>query len=505
GSRKDQAIIQAFLNHRGLHMLVSCLLSVRLSPSIKAQGWQSLCLVLQNVKEHLQSFVSALKTVCTRTSVESLRNLMTGDRDLPVFRRAVAYAAYEEALVRTQARNAQLSLWRTLKQNQELLCIALDIARSELPMLLCTLLRKNWLMMAQASMQHNESLFRVGAECEEDLWDFLGELLSLKLPEMAELISGMVVGSVVAHLSSLTSMKATANHWGIAFPNVEAISSGHLLDVLPSPSPFSRSCQSTASTASSSGEPSCLLVEFTACGLAGAAQAAELCAAPPPMSNDLNVSLTLRTVAIYARTLREIGIGCALMPIIELLLLPSVPSKQIDAMEQLAGGWVTEDSAIAFAEEFAARAMEDWALQPQIDDELSEEEKKTLLEQAKKHRDEYWQKELRTAAAMTGRNMVPNPFREAFLAMLDVTAGMSESLTFRANCNLKSVQSVDGKTAASIAMTELQLTYPQLLEDTRVLKHGTVPIIEEPEKAPTISSWAEGLAWFLQVGANGCT
>ncbi|CAK8998016.1 unnamed protein product [Durusdinium trenchii] len=406
GSRKDQAIIQAFLNHRGLHMLVSCLLSVRLSPSIKAQGWQSLCLVLQNVKdytfdqliqeegaalnqlfsepdlsvqEHLQSFVSALKTVCTRTSVESLRNLMTGDRDLPVFRRAVAYAAYEEALVRTQARNAQLSLWRTLKQNQELLCIALDIARSELPMLLCTLLRKNWLMMAQASMQHNESLFRVGAECEEDLWDFLGELLSLKLPEMAELISGMVVGSVVAHLSSLTSMKATANHWGIAFPtNVEAISSGHLLDVLPSPSPFSRSCQSTASTASSSGEPSCLLVEFTACGLAGAAQAAELCAAPPPMSNDLNVSLTLRTVAIYARTLREIGIGCALMPIIELLLLPSVPSKQIDAMEQLAGGWVTEDSAIAFAEEFAARAMEDWALQPQIDDELSEEEK-TLL------------------------------------------------------------------------------------------------------------------------------
>lgn len=41
--------------------------------------------------------------------------------------------------------------------------------------------------------------------------------------------------------------------------------------------------------------------------------------------------------------------------------------------------------------------------------------------------------------------------------------------------------------------------YPQLLEDTRVLKHGTVPIIEEPEKAPTISSWAEGLAWFLQV------
>ena len=31
---------------------------------------------------------------------------------------------------------------------------------------------------------------------------------------------------------------------------------------------------------------------------------------------------------------------------------------------------------------------------------------------------------------MTGCNMVPNPFREAFLAMLDVTAGVSDSLTF---------------------------------------------------------------------------
>lgn len=43
----------------------------------------------------------------------------------------------------------------------------------------------------------------------------------------------------------------------------------------------------------------------------------------------------------------------------------------------------------AFAEEFAARAMEDLALKPRIDEELSEEEKEVLLEQAKKRRDEH--------------------------------------------------------------------------------------------------------------------
>ena len=83
-------------------------------------------------QEHLQFFVSALKTVCMRTSVEYLPYLMTEDRDLPVFRRAMTYTAYDEALVRTQARSAQLWFYPKLKQNQELLCIALDIARSEM-------------------------------------------------------------------------------------------------------------------------------------------------------------------------------------------------------------------------------------------------------------------------------------------------------------------------------------------------------------------------------------
>ncbi|CAK8994475.1 unnamed protein product [Durusdinium trenchii] len=450
-----------------------------------------------SVEEHLQFFVSALKTVCMRTSVEYLPYLMTEDRDLPVFRRAMTYTAYDEALVRTQARSAQLWFYPKLKQNQELLCIALDIARSELPTPLCTLLRKNWGTMAQAASKRNDALFRVGAECEEDVWEFLGELLSLELPEMAELISGIVVGSVVGGLSNLTSRNASgANHWSMHFPNGET--DARPMMIIPSPSAFSPSPKSyTTSTASFSQDQPCQIATFTASGLAGATKA-DIFAAPQ-ISSDLSMALTLRTLAIYARTLRRLGIGCALMPVVELLLLPSTPSTVICAMEQLGGGCVTEEGA-AFAEEFAARAMEDLALKPRIDEELSEEEKEVLLEQAKKRRDEYWQKELRTAA-MTGCNMVPNPFREAFLAMLDVTAGVSDSLTFGASCNINSVQSADGKTAATFLMSELKLAYPGLLEDTKLLVHEVpVMIVEEPEVVPPgpISTIAEGV-WVVDT------
>ena len=96
--------------------------------------------------------------------------------------------------------------------------------------------------------------------------------------------------------------------------NVEA---SEPMMVLPSPSAFSPSPKSTASTASSSREPTYLrMATFAASGLAGAAQAANV--ATPPVSSDFSMALALRTLAIYARTLRQIGIGCALMPLIEL-------------------------------------------------------------------------------------------------------------------------------------------------------------------------------------------
>ena len=51
------------------------------------------------------NFVSCLKTVSMRIDVETLPFLMT-DSDIPILRVAMAYTAHEEALLRTQARNA---------------------------------------------------------------------------------------------------------------------------------------------------------------------------------------------------------------------------------------------------------------------------------------------------------------------------------------------------------------------------------------------------------------
>lgn len=87
--------------------------------------------------------------------------------------------------------------------------------------------------------------------------------------------------------------------------------------IIPSPSAFSPSPKSyTTSTASFSQDQPCQIATFTASGLAGATKA-DIFAAPQ-ISSDLSMALTLRTLAIYARTLRRLGIGCALMPVVEL-------------------------------------------------------------------------------------------------------------------------------------------------------------------------------------------
>ena len=76
------------------------------------------------------SFVSCLKTVCMRIDVQTLPFLMA-DRDIPILRVAMAYAAHEEALLRTQARTAMLTSFSKMKMGEEqLLRTALEIAKS---------------------------------------------------------------------------------------------------------------------------------------------------------------------------------------------------------------------------------------------------------------------------------------------------------------------------------------------------------------------------------------
>eukprot|EP00435_Cladocopium_sp_Y103_P014119 s3303_g3.t1 len=53
-----------------------------------------------------------------RINVETLPFLMTEDKDIPLLRMAMAYTAHEEALLRTQARSAMLTLFGKMKMGE---------------------------------------------------------------------------------------------------------------------------------------------------------------------------------------------------------------------------------------------------------------------------------------------------------------------------------------------------------------------------------------------------
>ena len=87
---------------------------------------------------------------------------------------------------------------------------------------------------------------------------------------------------------------------------------------IPSPGAFCLSPKSqTESTASLSADQSLLeqCDNFTACGLKTSMKVAELFATE--MASTDHCAMALRSVAIYAGTLRHAGIACALMPLVE--------------------------------------------------------------------------------------------------------------------------------------------------------------------------------------------
>jgi len=51
GARKDDAIVASFLEKRGLSILVEALLAVSTPEMIRTQAWQSLSVILLNVKD----------------------------------------------------------------------------------------------------------------------------------------------------------------------------------------------------------------------------------------------------------------------------------------------------------------------------------------------------------------------------------------------------------------------------------------------------------------------
>ena len=82
-------------------------------------------------QENRMNFISCVKTISMRISVETLPFLVTEDSDIPLLGVVMAYTAHEEALLRTQARNALLTLLSKMKKSDgQLLRTALEMAKS---------------------------------------------------------------------------------------------------------------------------------------------------------------------------------------------------------------------------------------------------------------------------------------------------------------------------------------------------------------------------------------
>eukprot|EP00435_Cladocopium_sp_Y103_P039884 s2030_g10.t1 len=81
--------------------------------------------------QHQEHFVACIKKVCTEVTLAGLPYLMNDDGSIPILKAAMAFTAHDEALVRTQARSATLTLFAKLKKGEcQLLHIALDMAKS---------------------------------------------------------------------------------------------------------------------------------------------------------------------------------------------------------------------------------------------------------------------------------------------------------------------------------------------------------------------------------------
>lgn len=77
------------------------------------------------------NFVACIKKICMEVTLAGLPYLTTDNGTIPILKAAMSLVADDEALVRTHARSAMLTLFAKLKMgDSELLHIALDMAKS---------------------------------------------------------------------------------------------------------------------------------------------------------------------------------------------------------------------------------------------------------------------------------------------------------------------------------------------------------------------------------------
>ena len=454
----------------------------------------------------LEYFLSLMKALSQRlTSANAM--YMLGDDDFYMLRKAIALTTHRDVMVRTSTRTSYLTLLRLPERGMQKVCV--PIVKGMLLRPLGALLRSQWAALVEAARQENRAAFRQAAYDEEEpcvvrvlaavsfffpLLDIesikftfsifpclcerqetfahLAELLLLGEPEIAEAVAQLLGRELLqGQLPQLRKILVPSDVFETQ------------TEIVPSPGMSPASSPMPPASPGVERVPSDVVVtaHFSSMSLPPMPGAA----VPSTEASPFDRAMAARAVAAFARAMGDADMMGVVMPVLELLLLPSAPSTLVDA---LAHADVPTKDVAAFVEQLAATAMEDVALKKWGNED----------------RQKYWQDQLRLAPGLcSGAGLVRNPFRHSILSMLEGTVALPFLATVPNDIfMLKSV--TDPNVAACLAITEIQKIYPNLLVDAGLVYSPAPAVLEtvvekEMEDAGSFLRGLPDLSWLFNA------
>ncbi|CAJ1440502.1 unnamed protein product [Effrenium voratum] len=386
GERNDPYLFKLFCEQKVLSYFVGALLTSRTAPSVRLQLLQTMCILVQNVRreasfscllgdsewsklltgqpelpneECLAYFVALVKGLALRVDNElSPQILIRSDSArskciFPLFQQATSMATHKDHMVRTSARTAYLCLLRL--ENDQVRNAAMEVAHAQLIPRLAGSLRASWASMTLAVQRGERDSFRAALELEEDTLAHIGELLQLRMPELTEAVASVVIsGALLPRV------------FGIA-PHLKPPTPRQYVDISQEFNPFDGQAPRPppSSTPSEMAEeehgslPQLLLAEPWQPHSLQDEISMPRWQDMDTTHQPLNFALAVRAIVAFVRAMRQAEVCGIVMPLLQLLLWPEVPTAIITNIKVLEDDVMSCEVTRAFAELCAASAMEE--------------------------------------------------------------------------------------------------------------------------------------------------
>ncbi|CAJ1399290.1 unnamed protein product [Effrenium voratum] len=535
GERNDPYLFELFCERQVLSYFVGALLTSRTAPSVRLQLLQTMCILVQNARretsfyyllsgsqlnklltgqpelpneECLAYFVALVKGVALRVDNETAPLLLTHHPVqepglearsrciFPLFQQATSMATHKDHMARTSARTAYLCLLRL--ENHQVRNAAMEVAHAQLIPRLADSLRASWASMALAVHRGEMDCFRAALDLEEDTLAHIGELLQLRMPELTEAVASVVVsGALLPRLFAIA-------------PHLKPPTPRQYVDILQEFNPFDGQEPSQrpplSSTPSEMAEeehgslPQLLLAE------PWQPQSLQDEISMPRWEDTdtthqpLKIALAVRAIVAFVRAMRQAEVCGIVMPLLQLLLWPEVPTAIITNIKVLEDDVMSCEVTRAFAELCAASAMEDLALTTWAESEATN---------AVAMRLQFWRQQLQGTSGVQlcgikDQASISNPFRVALLAMMDGSGPAGATMSPRRRIGAASPNEPPGPSAAVAAWAFYEFRaalYPEALEDVGLMPKPKPRPKPSRKAQPKQESFfggaiAAGLNWF---------